>query len=63
MVHTQKKKCALCKKKVGLFGFLCECHKTFCSLHRLPEQHDCQSERKDDKIVLTKVEREKLEKI
>ena len=30
-----------CKKKIGLVKFPCKCGKTFCSLHRLAENHNC----------------------
>jgi len=34
-------KCFQCKKKVGLLGYPCKCGSTFCKLHRLPEEHEC----------------------
>lgn len=59
----KKKSCSLCKKKVGLFGFLCKCNKTYCSLHRLPEQHNCNTTEGKETIKLPKMESVKLEKI
>lgn len=37
----KKKRCAICKKKLTLLDFSCRCGKFYCSLHRLPEQHNC----------------------
>ncbi|KAF7061386.1 hypothetical protein CFC21_068084 [Triticum aestivum] len=34
-------RCAACRKKVGLLGFLCRCEGTFCSVHRYSDKHDC----------------------
>jgi AN1-type zinc finger protein 5/6 len=36
-----KIKCEICKKKLGLTGIQCKCGKHFCSLHRYPEEHNC----------------------
>ena len=30
-----------CRKKLKLIKFKCKCERTFCTLHRLPEQHFC----------------------
>ncbi|PKA59756.1 Zinc finger A20 and AN1 domain-containing stress-associated protein 9 [Apostasia shenzhenica] len=37
----QPSRCLLCRKKVGLTGFMCRCGSTFCSSHRFPETHEC----------------------
>lgn len=34
-------RCVVCKKKVGLLPFICECELMFCSTHRHPEDHNC----------------------
>ncbi|VUZ54019.1 unnamed protein product [Hymenolepis diminuta] len=34
-------RCSLCKRRVGLTGFLCRCEGLFCSLHRYADQHNC----------------------
>lgn len=34
-------KCGMCKKKIGLLGFKCECQVFFCSAHRMAEAHNC----------------------
>lgn len=34
-------RCAICNKKVGLFGIKCKCDGLFCSEHRYAECHDC----------------------
>ncbi|XP_020527428.1 LOW QUALITY PROTEIN: zinc finger A20 and AN1 domain-containing stress-associated protein 3 [Amborella trichopoda] len=36
-----EKRCFICKKRVRLFGFRCQCGSIFCSVHRYPETHDC----------------------
>ncbi|XP_010251465.1 PREDICTED: zinc finger A20 and AN1 domain-containing stress-associated protein 5-like [Nelumbo nucifera] len=38
---TPANRCSNCSKRVGLLGFTCRCGRTFCSLHRYPEKHDC----------------------
>lgn len=48
---VKKKKsprCLVCRKKVGLLGFTCQCSETsvFCASHRQPEDHDCHFDRK-----------------
>lgn len=35
------KKCFMCPKKVGTFGMKCKCGYTYCKSHRLPEDHEC----------------------
>ena len=39
----KKKRCALdgCKKKLKLTDMNCKCKNRFCSIHRLPETHNC----------------------
>ena len=47
--RTQQTRCKICRKKVGILGFVCKCsnkyddNKTyvFCSIHRHPEEHSC----------------------
>lgn len=38
---TKKKRCTLCKKRVGLTGFDCRCGGQFCSVHRYSDTHQC----------------------
>ena len=52
-----------CKKKLKLTDMQCVCCKNFCINHRLPEYHDCTFDFKKKKIVLDKVECEKIIKI
>ena len=40
-VQVDPKKCFACPKKVGALGHQCKCGFTFCKSHRLPEDHDC----------------------
>lgn len=37
----KKKRCGVCKKKLGLTGFACRCGLMFCPLHRYADQHNC----------------------
>jgi hypothetical protein len=34
-------RCNRCTRRTGLMSFKCRCGRSFCGLHRLPEQHDC----------------------
>jgi predicted nucleic acid binding AN1-type Zn finger protein len=63
-------RCNICRKKVGLLAFTCECSDTlkFCSAHRYPETHLCSFDHKNKGRTilankLVKVEGEKLVKI
>jgi len=44
----KKRKCQMCKKKIGLTGFECRCGKLFCSLHRYADAHNCTFDYKED---------------
>ena len=37
----KKKKCNICKKKLGLMPLRCRCKRYFCALHRYAEDHEC----------------------
>ena len=39
--QTDKSKCWICSRKVGVMGYACRCGYTFCKSHRLPEDHTC----------------------
>jgi hypothetical protein len=43
--HSNKGKktnrCQVCRKKVGLTGFVCRCGGLFCSIHRYSDKHSC----------------------
>jgi len=39
--QVDPKKCFACPKKVGSLGHQCKCGFTFCKSHRLPEDHEC----------------------
>ena len=47
----KKRRCGSCNKKMSpsesSVGY-CKCEKTFCLLHRLPEQHNCLYDHKAD---------------
>jgi len=47
----QVNKCFTCSKKVSVLGFKCKCDNTFCRAHRLPEDHDCDYNFKQDGIA------------
>jgi len=34
-------RCLTCRKKVGIYGFLCKCEGYYCTVHRYPETHEC----------------------
>lgn len=40
-VQEHKNRCWTCAKKVALTGIECRCGYTFCTTHRLPEEHEC----------------------
>lgn len=37
----KKSRCHICKKKVGLTGFMCRCGGLYCGLHRYSDKHEC----------------------
>ena len=37
----KKNKCSICRKKLGLMPFKCNCGKIFCAMHRYAEEHNC----------------------
>ncbi|XP_028319203.1 AN1-type zinc finger protein 5-like [Gouania willdenowi] len=37
----KKKRCFMCRKKVGLTGFGCRCGNLFCGIHRYSDEHNC----------------------
>jgi len=36
-----KRRCGVCKKKIGLTGFECRCGNLYCGIHRYSDKHDC----------------------
>mmetsp|Transcript_46906 Transcript_46906/g.101915 ORF Transcript_46906/g.101915 Transcript_46906/m.101915 type:complete len:234 (+) Transcript_46906:89-790(+) len=44
--QTDKTRCWVCPKKVGLTGFECKCNYVFCAKHRHAEDHDCNFDHK-----------------
>jgi len=44
----KKRKCQMCKKKIGLTGFECRCGKLYCSTHRYADVHNCTFDYKED---------------
>lgn len=43
-----KKRCGVCKKKLGLTGFECRCGLLFCGVHRYSDKHDCTFDYKEN---------------
>ncbi|XP_053267485.1 AN1-type zinc finger protein 5 [Pleuronectes platessa] len=37
----KKKRCFMCRKKIGLTGFDCRCGNLFCGIHRYSDKHNC----------------------
>ncbi|KAI6219564.1 hypothetical protein M3Y99_01651100 [Aphelenchoides fujianensis] len=44
----KRKRCLVCKKRVGLTGFPCRCGGLYCSEHRYDTAHDCQFDYKTE---------------
>jgi len=40
-VQTERNRCWVCRKKIGITGFECRCRYVFCGQHRYMEQHEC----------------------
>ena len=64
----EKNKCSQCSKKIGVLGFPCKCGGAYCRAHRLPEDHDCEHDFKQEaKAKLAKenplIQASKLDKI
>lgn len=45
---AKKRRCGVCKKKIGLTGFECRCGGLFCSMHRYADVHSCTFDYKVD---------------
>ena len=63
-------KCCLggCKKKLKLTDMICDCKNTYCSLHRLPHEHNCsylkvKQQLNKEKILDGKCINDKVDKI
>ena len=61
-VQKKKRRCFSCNKKVGIFGFECNCGYVFCNGHRLPFEHSCTVSRKNV-VNLPKIQTKKMESI
>lgn len=44
----KKRRCGICKKKIGLTGFDCRCGGLYCSMHRYADTHNCTFDYKED---------------
>ena len=61
-----KQKCKSCSKKLSLINFKCRCEHLFCIKCKLPENHNCEYNYKDNSKLsekLIKVINEKIIKI
>lgn len=63
-------KCFCCSKRVSMIGFDCKCGNRYCSIHRLPEEHKCTFNHKEEglnnlkiKLISEKTVSEKIIKI
>ena len=45
-----------CNKRLKISDFPCKCEKIFCKMHRLPEQHLCQYDYKENDTKNKKIE-------
>jgi hypothetical protein len=66
--QTNHSNCWNCDKKIGIRGFPCKCRYTFCKSHRMPEDHDCEFDHKQEgknklKDLNCVVQNDKVEKI
>tara|TARA_B110000305_G_scaffold239932_2_gene309054 strand:+ start:292 stop:504 length:213 start_codon:yes stop_codon:yes gene_type:complete len=57
-----------CNHKLKLINYPCKCNKKFCKLHKLPEQHNCEydykeNDKKNNKIEEMKCISKKISKI
>jgi len=50
--QKKKKRCFFkgCKKKITLLDFSCKCEHIFCRVHRMPENHDCSFDHKQEAL-------------
>ena len=51
--NKKKRRCAFdgCRKKLKLTDMDCKCKNRFCSLHRLPETHNCSWDPKNENEI------------
>lgn len=70
--REKKSRCFACNTKipVAMRGYPCQCEHVFCMLHRLPENHECCFNRREEhlkscqsKIMKMKCVSDKIEKI
>jgi len=45
---AKKRRCGMCKKKIGLTGFECKCGNLYCAIHRYADVHNCTFDYKTD---------------
>ncbi|KAI0983920.1 hypothetical protein GJ496_009890 [Pomphorhynchus laevis] len=44
---SKPNRCGMCKRKLGLTGFMCRCGGQFCSVHRYSDKHECSFDYKE----------------
>jgi len=61
-LRVEKHKCVFCKKKLStlMCQISCECGNTYCTLHRLPENHDCSVDRRAKHMQTSSSQIEKM---
>ena len=65
---SDKPRCLMCKKKLGLLGFTCRCGGAYCSLHRPDIEHKCTfdysaEQKRQLSSLMIKIEAKKMEVI
>lgn len=62
MPKSARCSCTGCRTKLSILDktMSCRCGKNFCPKHRLPENHECEYDYKQDKVVLVSVQAEKV---
>lgn len=57
--------CTFCKKNIKLADSIvkCKCGNIFCSKHRQPHNHNCIYDYKKDRVILQKIQGDKIIKI
>jgi predicted nucleic acid binding AN1-type Zn finger protein len=48
-----------CNRKLKLINYPCKCKNNFCKLHKLPEQHNCEYDYKENNNKNNKIEQMK----
>jgi hypothetical protein len=65
---SDKPRCFMCKKKLGLLGFTCRCGGSYCAVHRADVEHKCTfdysaEQKRQLSSLMIKIEAKKVEAI